>query len=392
MRARLMVCLVALAWSGAAQTRVNLGQQTGRADLTAQPWVKPFRSGAGAPSGACIPREAYLDSATADLWLCKDDGSWRIATAAEAAMMAGPGVVVTGPTIQTDSAVIPVYMTGSGTPSMPCAAGRDTYIDLASRGVWRCVATDQWSLSVSAETSTLYAPGAKQTFVGSGLSAGLNLAPQVLPSSAAAGDIAIDTTDGRLKWHDGANWRTAAEPSAAGSQMGSLWIPFGTRSGTSNLPLCSTTMTTTGVTVLGSTADFQYRVAISLPDAADHAVICSGAWPLDFDETKPVAVSLFYGSGFNSQQFQLQVALACGDSGAAAPFPYNAASVSTAQTVAALREFAIQFPAVATSGNSACMPGSTYYLRTQRNGTDTAVDTGTSSANLTGAQINYAKK
>ncbi|MCU1234472.1 MAG: hypothetical protein JWP63_2439 [Candidatus Solibacter sp.] len=57
--------------------------------------------------------------------------------------------------------------------------------------------------------SNTYTAGAKQTFVPSLATGGINVTPGTLPTNAAAGDVAIDSGDGnKLKVYDGAQWNT----------------------------------------------------------------------------------------------------------------------------------------------------------------------------------------
>jgi hypothetical protein len=57
--------------------------------------------------------------------------------------------------------------------------------------------------------SNTYASGAKQTFVPSLSTSGVNVTPGTLPTNAAAGDVAIDSADAnKLKVYDGSQWNT----------------------------------------------------------------------------------------------------------------------------------------------------------------------------------------
>jgi hypothetical protein len=56
-----------------------------------------------------------------------------------------------------------------------------------------------------------YATGAKQTFVPSVSTSGINVAPNTLPLVPAAGDLAVDSLDSnKLKVYDGSQWNTLA--------------------------------------------------------------------------------------------------------------------------------------------------------------------------------------
>src|SRR5260370_13771129 len=57
--------------------------------------------------------------------------------------------------------------------------------------------------------SNTYLAGAKQTFVPSLATSGMNITPGTLPTNAAAGDIALDSGDAnKLKVYDGGQWNT----------------------------------------------------------------------------------------------------------------------------------------------------------------------------------------
>lgn len=63
--------------------------------------------------------------------------------------------------------------------------------------------------TVDKTVSNTYASGAKQTFVPSLATSGMNVTPGSLPANAAAGDVAVDSTDAnKLKLYDGAQWNT----------------------------------------------------------------------------------------------------------------------------------------------------------------------------------------
>jgi hypothetical protein len=63
--------------------------------------------------------------------------------------------------------------------------------------------------SVDKTTSNTYWSGAKQTFVPSLSTSGLNITPGTLPTNPAAGDISLDSGDAnKLKIYDGGQWNT----------------------------------------------------------------------------------------------------------------------------------------------------------------------------------------
>ncbi len=63
--------------------------------------------------------------------------------------------------------------------------------------------------SVDRSIGNTYFPGAKQTFVPSLATSGINITPGTLPTNPAAGDISLDSGDAnKLKVYDGGQWNT----------------------------------------------------------------------------------------------------------------------------------------------------------------------------------------
>ena len=63
--------------------------------------------------------------------------------------------------------------------------------------------------SVDKTVSNTYNAGAKQTFVPSLSTSGINVMPGTLPTNPAAGDISLDSGDAnKLKIYDGGQWNT----------------------------------------------------------------------------------------------------------------------------------------------------------------------------------------
>jgi len=56
----------------------------------------------------------------------------------------GTGISIAGGVISTDSATVPQYSTGAGTPSANCTAGRDIYLDTTAKVAYTCSATNTW--------------------------------------------------------------------------------------------------------------------------------------------------------------------------------------------------------------------------------------------------------
>ncbi len=78
--------------------------------------------------------------------------------------------------------------------------------------------------AASTASANTFASGAKQIFQASGTTAGARIAAAALPSSPAAGDLAIDSGDSnKLKFYDGASW----QDTLAGGGGGAVSSVFG---------------------------------------------------------------------------------------------------------------------------------------------------------------------
>ncbi len=260
--------LVAVLGNARAQTRVDLRTQAKSIDFSGVP-TKPFQIGAGLPAN-CSVGEAFFKTGETpgqNLYSCTAANVWtRVGLALPAT--GGPGQK----TLTTDGTNLQWKALSGDVAGAPDAL---TVQKLQGRTVsgaapgsnqvlrWNA-ATQQWEPStettaavsgvfgrsgaVTAQTgdysasqvtnavdrtaATSYTPGAKQTFAANGIAAGLRIVPGALPSAPAAGDLAVDASDGnRLKSYDGAQWShvlTAADGDNYGavfSSQTSVTIP-----------------------------------------------------------------------------------------------------------------------------------------------------------------------
>ncbi len=262
--------LAILAGSGLAQTRINLRTQAQSVDFSQASATRPNRTGTILPA-TCQTGETFFkldDEPGKNLYGCTSTNAWTL-LGNPANLEAGVGVAILGATtVAVDDAVIPYYSTGSGAPTHACRTGQEFYTDTVSGQLYFCKNTDVWqavsgsgptaadppitlsagtigcptcvvstgaysnpawltaldagkissgtlaaarlpSTAARTDAANTFAAGQKQVFQPSASSAGLRVAASSLPSAAAAGDLAVDTADNKLKWYDGAAWQAA---------------------------------------------------------------------------------------------------------------------------------------------------------------------------------------
>src|ERR1035437_6115501 len=94
-----------------AQTQINLTRQA------------RLESGVQLPS-QCNVGQLFLNSnapAGSNLYVCTAADTWS----GTVVYGAGAGITITGSSIATEDAAVPVYYAGTGVPSLDCSAGRD---------------------------------------------------------------------------------------------------------------------------------------------------------------------------------------------------------------------------------------------------------------------------
>jgi hypothetical protein len=74
------------------------------------------------------------------LYACNSVDNWSAATV----YSAGTGITITGSSIATEDAMVPVYYAGSGAPVLDCAAGRDYYVDTTAGALYYCKNNGNW--------------------------------------------------------------------------------------------------------------------------------------------------------------------------------------------------------------------------------------------------------
>jgi uncharacterized protein YdbL (DUF1318 family) len=128
------------------------------------------------------------------------------ATAATVAQLQNRPLAATAPTTNQ-------VLAWTGAQWAPQTAGSGVSSVFGRSGVITGQAGDysaaQITNAVDMTKPTSYSPGARQKFVGNATSAGLQVAPSVLPSTAQTGDIVVDTNNSnQLKIYTGASWLT----------------------------------------------------------------------------------------------------------------------------------------------------------------------------------------
>jgi len=218
---------------GYGQTSVDLRTQSRNVDFSAAHSTKPLKTGTSLPT-TCSVGEMFFrtDSPPGkNLYGCTATNTWSVLTSGS--YVAGAGIVIGGSTISIEDAVVPLYYTGSGAPTVACLPGRDFYTDITNGGFYFCKAVNVWQLASSSghthsageiNTGTLdvgrlpgvavrsdqanaYSAGQKQTFQASATTAGLNAACAALPTAPANGDIVCDSGDSnKVKVRSNGSW------------------------------------------------------------------------------------------------------------------------------------------------------------------------------------------
>lgn len=224
-----LALLLASSWNLTAQTAVNLKFQSSNADYSAAAITKPHRAGTQLPPG-CSAGETFLKSGGATgsvLYLCTLPDTWSAIGSAAGPYVAGTGIQVTGSTISIEDAIVPLYLTGAGAPSIGCVTGRDRYVDTTSGRIWFCTATDHWNEAPRLDAANTYGAGAKQTFGAGATSPGMNVgAVTADPASLADGDVWYNQTAGKFRFRESGQTKDlGASGGGAGGGAYSLAIP-----------------------------------------------------------------------------------------------------------------------------------------------------------------------
>ena len=208
----LAISLALGGWPLAAQTAVDLTRQ-GRVE-----------SGAQVPA-QCVAGQLFLQSGGTNgpvLYVCTEANVWSASTS----YTAGTGIAISGSAIATEDAMIPVYYTGAGAPTIGCTLGRDYYVDLMAGNLYFCKAANTWQAvsgvghthaasditsgtlsaslmpasTVTTAQANTYSAGKRQSVVHDGSNAGLRLTPAAGdPAGAQDGDIWYNLTTGKFR-------------------------------------------------------------------------------------------------------------------------------------------------------------------------------------------------
>ena len=208
--------LLTAAWQAGAQTSVDLTRQGKLGSGTLLP-------------AACTTGQMFLKTDTsslATLYVCRTPNMWT----GMGTPSAGDGVAVSGNTVAVEDAVIPNYYTGSGAPTIGCAAGRDFYIDTTAGVLYFCMASGEWQQAANSvhthaasdiTSGTLnaslmpasvvqtgqannYAAGQRQSVLHNSTNAGLRLVPgSGDPANAQDGDLWYNLTTNKFRFREG---------------------------------------------------------------------------------------------------------------------------------------------------------------------------------------------
>jgi len=180
-----VTALLAFAGAMSAQTSVDLTRQGKVASGTQLP-------------GQCKRGQLYLKSdapAGSNLYVCTEDNTWT----PPLPYVGGVGVTVAGNAVEIEDAVIPVYYTGAGAPSLNCSAGRDYYVDTTAGVLYYCAGAGQWRAVVTGQANT-YGAGQRQSMTHNTTDAGLRIVPaDGDPANAQDGDLWYNRTTGKFR-------------------------------------------------------------------------------------------------------------------------------------------------------------------------------------------------
>jgi hypothetical protein len=190
-------------WPLMAQTEIDLTRQA-RLEAGVQ---LPVRCNVG---------QLFIKSdapAGSNLYVCTQTNVWS----APAAYSAGVGIAITGGSIATEDAMVPVYYGGTGAPAIDCTAGRDYYVDTSAGALYYCKTNGNWQAVSSAG----------HTHPADDITSG-TLSVNVMPAGVILGNQANSYTAGQRQsvGHDANNagFRLVPAPGdPANSQDGDLW-------------------------------------------------------------------------------------------------------------------------------------------------------------------------
>ncbi len=204
-------------------------------DLTRQARLE---SGSQLPA-QCSLGQLFLQSdppAASTLYVCTAANNWS----GPVVYSAGTGIAITGTSIATEDAVVPLYYAGTGAPALNCVAGRDYYVDTNAGTLYYCKNNGTWqplsnvghthvasdvtsgvfnpgllpSGIVWTNQTNTYTAGQTQLMSHNASNAGLRLVPAAGdPASAQDGDLWYNSTTGTFRQHQNgvvSDWGSAA--------------------------------------------------------------------------------------------------------------------------------------------------------------------------------------
>ena len=376
--------LLAAAWQAGAQTTVDLSRQG------------KLASGSTLPA-TCTAGHLFLktDSSLATVYVCKAADTWS----ALGTPTAGAGVVITGNTVATEDAVIPVYYTGVAAPAISCSPGRDFYVNTTDGTLYFCKASGQWqqasnqghthaagditsgTLSISllpagvalTGQANSYSAGQKQSVGHNGTNAGLRLTPATGdPASAQDGDLWYNLTTNKFRLKEGG---TVLDWDRSTTQVSELNLPLAGCAAPSTPALKWDTPPASAAAALPAGCDGTNvgQAYAAFPNSGTPALEYSG-WtlPQSLSGTADVAVS--YWTPTANGTFTLQLDLTCSPlDGTGSNDPAWTAGdffQPGSQTAPAVAAAPAAATVVGLSWPASCTAGAETHLRLMRTDTD----------------------
>lgn len=106
------------------------------------------RLGSGSLPSTCVTGDILFATDKdpgENLYGCAEPDNWVLLGGVD--LIAGTGIVIAGTTISIEDAIIPIYYTGAGEPTIGCAVGRDYYVDTTGGLLYFCKSANVWEAS-----------------------------------------------------------------------------------------------------------------------------------------------------------------------------------------------------------------------------------------------------
>lgn len=140
-----LAILIFLSGVVAAQQFVGTATFTGTLNAGNAQKTYPFRIGLVLPASCTVGEMLYKTNEPPgeNVYACTSTNTWsKMGT--PASYTAGLGISILGTEIQTDTAVVPHYSTGSSAPTHNCSVGQAFYVNTTTGALYWCKAANTW--------------------------------------------------------------------------------------------------------------------------------------------------------------------------------------------------------------------------------------------------------